>query len=214
MEDLHADKEIAVDRMRVKRTPRRNLFSARLTVGSIGWMLALLLALSLGQSPAAPPPHRDVAVIDPTGRTSGTPRPALAELPDAELERRIAALKKENKRAFSDRRSLLIQELDAEKERRRGEREWEVEGKRREAESAAANAKLEAQYLAEQNRQRESDEAARSALAAARAAAEEEARVEAELQAADHRRTLLRWGALGALGLAAVAITLAVRRRR
>ncbi len=176
-------------------------------------MLALLLALSLGQSATSPPQSRDVAVIDPTGRTPGTPRPALAELTDAELERRIVASKKENKRAFSDRRSLLIQELEAEKERRRHERDWEDVERKREAERAAADAKLEAQFLAEQKRQRETDEAARSALAAARVAAEEEARAEAEQRAAESRRTLFRWGALGVLGLAAAAIVLAVRRR-
>ncbi len=135
------------------------------------------------------------------------------ELTDAELERRIVASKKENKRAFSDRRSLLIQELEAEKERRRHERDWEDVERKREAERAAADAKLEAQFLAEQKRQRETDEAARSALAAARVAAEEEARAEAEQRAAESRRTLFRWGALGVLGLAAAAIVLAVRRR-
>lgn len=180
-------------------------------------MLVLVLTLSLVQVAARPPPARDVAVIGDADDTTTAPRPELAKLPVAEIQRRIATLTKQNKRAFSDRRVLLIQELKAELERRSQEIAWDQEQRKREAEQAAATAKLEAQYLADQQRQREVDEAARQAIAAARAAAEaaaqEQARLEEEERAAVQRRAVLRWSIFGTLALA-VALGAAIYWKR
>jgi hypothetical protein len=180
-------------------------------------MIALLLAAALAQAPASPPARRttDVATIPVDDDGAVRPDAALAGLPDAELDRRIAALRRQNARSFSDRRSLQIQALEAEKERRRHESAWDEEEKAKRAREEAAAARAEAEFQVSEVRNREADEAATRAMAAARARAEEEARVEAELKAREQRDALTRWIALGAaLAAAGIGAAVVVRRRR
>ncbi len=173
--------------------------------------LALTLLLVASTAAGAPPRggSRDVAVIHGDG--SGGAGRDLSRLSEAELARRLHALERENRRAFSDERVLRIDAFRAELERRRAERDWDAETRRREAADAAANAKLEERVRVDEQRRRDLDEVAERALAAARAARDEQLQGQQILEETERHRVrvrrttgvLLSLFGLGAIGFAA-----------
>ncbi len=172
-------------------------------------MLPVLLALALAAPVQKDLRARDIGEVAPEGHASSRRGPALEAFSDAEVARRLRALERANRRSFSDERALAIQALRDEVERRRSEREWDLELRRREAREAAANAELEARARAEAERQRAVDEVADRVVALARRQAEEEERERVEAEAAARRRRAARWTALGVaalLGLGGAAV--------
>jgi len=179
-------------------------------------MQPLLLALALVEATPAPGTRgaRDLATIPAPGAPA--PTRDLHAIPDAELAKGIAHLRAENQRSFSDRRTLLLEELVEEQERRRHERAWEADEQKRRAEAEAEMARQEAAFQAAEQQRREAAAAERRMVAAAKAQAARDAELAAEEQAIEERQARTRWGGLAAVALAALGAggwALARRRR-
>jgi len=177
-------------------------------------MLALFLYLAVSQAPVGKiVGSRDLATIPAPGAADASAD--LDAVPDAELAKRIARLRVENRASFSDRRAMLLERLMEEQERRRHDREWEADEQRRRAVVEAETARQEAAFQAAEVKRAEALAAEQRMVAAAKVQAARDAELAAEERAIEERQARTRWLALGALAAAVVgggAWTLARRR--